>query len=220
MKKFCPNCGKPVKESDNVCGNCGYRLKQPAVKQPVSRRETVTPSSSPKASHNHRKSNPWPVFFAVVIGLLIVGGGGYWAFNHFYGVNNSNANMSTSQSQMSNTASSSQASISQENNQSSKYNNEEWMLMGYLAYKNKSIGNVDSTINTISDDFSKGDLRARKNSENSYTLSNQYGSVDVQVNEDDVVVTNDGTTRTSKTDLEKMFSGKDNQINSMVKYLN
>lgn len=220
MKKFCPNCGKPVKGSDNVCGNCGYRLKQTAVKQPVSRRETVTPSSSPKVSYNHRKSNPWPVFFAVVIGLLIVGGGGYWAFNHFYGVNNSSENMSTSQSQMSNTASSSQASISQENNQSSKYNNEEWMLMGYLAYKNKSIGNVDSTINTISDDFSKGDLRARKNSDNSYTLSNQYGSVDVQVNEDDVVVTNDGTTRTSKTDLEKMFSGKDNQINSMVKYLN
>lgn len=92
--------------------------------------------------------------------------------------------------------------------------------MGYLAYKNKSIGNVDSTINTISDDFSKGNLRARKNSDDSYTLSNQYGSVDVQINEDDVVVTNDGTTRTSKTDLEKMFSGKDNQINSMTKYLN
>lgn len=210
MNKFCPNCGKPVKEKDNICENCSYRLKQTPVNKPVSRMETVNSNTIPSSP---KKSNPWPVIFAVVVGLLIAGGVGYWAFNYFYGVNNT-----ASTTEKSSTATTS--SMSQDNKRTSKYNNEEWMLMGYLAYKNKSIGNVDSTINSIASDFNKGDLLARKNSADSYTLSNQYGSVDVQVNEDDVVVTNDGTTRTSKENLEKMFSGKNNQISSMTKYLN
>ncbi|QNQ82196.1 zinc-ribbon domain-containing protein [Lactobacillus sp. PV037] len=33
MKKFCPNCGKPVNPTDKVCGNCGHRLSD--QKEPV-----------------------------------------------------------------------------------------------------------------------------------------------------------------------------------------
>ncbi|QNQ83695.1 hypothetical protein FP435_04175 [Lactobacillus sp. PV037] len=102
----------------------------------------------------------------------------------------------------------------------SDFSNNEWMLMGYLTYKDKSINNLQSTIQEIEDDFAKRDLTAQKNSESSYTLSNQYGSVDVNIKEDKVVISNDGVTTVSKDELAKAFSGKMSSIKAMIKYIN
>lgn len=131
-------------------------------------------------------------------------------------VKNSNEQASSANNQ----AATSQTNSSQEKESNeTKFSNNEWMLMGYLAYKNKSVNNLDSTINSISDDLKGGNLEAAKKSDNSYTLSNQYGSVDVKVNARDVVVTGDGVTRTSKKDLEKLFAGQVNSIAAMSKYV-
>ena len=35
MAKFCSNCGKPVSESSNFCGACGFRLLRQETAQPV-----------------------------------------------------------------------------------------------------------------------------------------------------------------------------------------
>lgn len=119
-----------------------------------------------------------------------------------------------------NQAATSQTNSSQEKESNeAKFSNNEWMLMRYLSYKNKSVNNLDSTVNSISDDFKADNLEATKKSDDSYTLSNKYGSVDVKVNARDVVVTGDGVTRTSKKDLEKMFAGQMTSIAAMSKYI-
>lgn len=237
MNKFCPNCGKPVDKNDKVCGNCGYRLKAqaPSVK-PVS---TVQVKKRPKPAP---KRNRWIVPLAILVGVLVVGGAGYWAYNQFYGQNNQasvapkqqSSSTSTSQNKRVESSSSSEdtsqensssatekSTSSESNKESSKYTNEEWMLMGYLAYKNKNLGgSVDSTIGSVMKEFSSGDLESVKESNDSYSLSNQYGSVDVKVNANDVVVTNDGVTRTSKEDLERMFEDDTHEVWLMTKYTN
>ena len=79
---------------------------------------------------------------------------------------------------------------------------------------------MDSTIGSVMKEFSSGDLESVKESNDSYSLSNQYGSVDVKVNANDVVVTNDGVTRTSKEDLERMFEDDTHEVWLMTKYTN
>lgn len=113
------------------------------------------------------------------------------------------------------------------NTQSSKsednYSNDEWMLMGYMAYahdnyvQSRHIQNNSDLVTDVSEDLDDGSLKVEKNSANTYTLSNKFGSVDVTVEEDDVKVENDGTTTTSKTELKRTFAQFENKIQSMTK---
>ena len=123
------------------------------------------------------------------------------------------------QSSVSNLKSTDQSSNKNLNSKDRSFSNNEWMLMGYLFYKNKDVNNLQSTIQNTSNDFNNGNLIAHKNSDNSYTLSNQYGSVDVKVENSEVIVTNDGTTISSKGELVKLFTGKEEDIKKMVKYV-
>lgn len=113
------------------------------------------------------------------------------------------------------------------NTQSSKsednYSNDEWMLMGYMAYahdnyvQSRHIQNNSDLVTDVGEDLDDGSLKVEKNSANTYTLSNKFGSVDVTVEEDDVKVENDGTTTTSKTELKRTFAQFENKIQSMTK---
>lgn len=51
VKKVCPNCGKPVKDTDDVCSNCGQKLKR----------------ASYKSHKKHKKAGLW-----IGLGLLVV----------------------------------------------------------------------------------------------------------------------------------------------------
>ncbi|GAA3639021.1 hypothetical protein GCM10022297_16530 [Lactobacillus hamsteri] len=113
------------------------------------------------------------------------------------------------------------------NTQSSKsednYSNDEWMLMGYMAYahdnyvQSRHIQNNSDLVTDVSEDLDDGSLKVEKNSANTYTLSNKFGSVDVTVENDDVKVENDGTTTTSKTELKRTFAQFENKIQAMTK---
>lgn len=100
-----------------------------------------------------------------------------------------------------------------------EFSNDEWMLMGYMAYARKNHSNEKNSelVNEIADELNDGDLKAVKNSNNTYTLSNQYGSVDVIVKDSQVEVTNDGTTINSKANLKKMFNSYQIKLSQMVK---
>lgn len=220
MKKFNPNSGKSVDKSAKTSGSHMKHLSNISP-LPSDKVENITTPAT--------KRNRWVIPLAILVGVLVVGGAGYWAYNQFYGQNNQASvapkqqSSSTSTSQNKSVESSSSGDASQEssssaaekstssesNKESSKYTNEEWMLMGYLAYKNKRLGgSMDSTISSVRDEFSDEDLEVAKESDDTYSFANQYGSVDVKVNANDVVVTNDGVVRTSKEDLEHMFADK------------
>ena len=94
-----------------------------------------------------------------------------------------------------------QKSVTSSSKKESNINNDEWMMMGYVAYRAKD----------------SNDLSATRNSANSYTFSNDYGSVDVKVENDKVVVSNDGTSTFSKDKLEDSFNGDMKTIQKLAK---
>ncbi|GBG04653.1 zinc-ribbon domain-containing protein [Lactobacillus rodentium] len=232
MKKFCPNCGKPVKDTDNVCGNCGYELKKKETNNsPVNRsvakgniahsnKKTLsnTRASYMEKNHNpkHNKTIMW--ICGGVLAAVIIGGGIF--AGHQY-VSNKNAEVKTTQSSKPTTKKATPATKkNQESNHqnSSEYSNDEWMMMGYIAYKAKDSGTTQA-IDDVKNYFSDGELTAHKNSSTSYTLSNEYGSVDVDVKDDEVVVSNDGTSTFSKDTLKKSFSNDLSTIKSLVSHI-
>ena len=233
MKKFCPNCGKPVKETDNVCGNCGHQLKQTPVSNQT---ETSFPPTSPQKSDSvqntranyavknkgHKKGIMWTC--AAVLAVVIIGGGIFAGHQYL-----TNKNHQTEMAQDNNMKSSKKAakSSTKENNRTenseedqadntdSNISADEWMMMGYIAYKAKD-SDTTQAIDDVKNYFNDGDLKAYKNSDGSYTLTNEYGSVDVDVKEDEVVVSNDGTSTFSKYTLKDNFGGEMSTIESLT----
>ena len=232
MKKFCPNCGKPVKDTDNVCGNCGYKLKKKATNNSTANRSVANENiahsdkntlSNTRASYMEKNHNPkhnktimW--ICGGVLAVVIIGGGIF--AGHQY-VNNKNAEVKTTQSSKPTAKKAIPApKKKQKSNQqnASEYSNDEWMMMGYIAYKAKD-SNTSQAIDDVKDYFSDGELTAHKNSSTSYTLSNEYGSVDVDVKDDEVVVSNDGTSTFSKDTLKQNFSNDLSTIKSLVSHI-
>ena len=67
MKKVCPNCGKPVKDTDKNCGNCGYPLKR----------------AGNKRLSNNKKHVKTIMWGCIGIILVIILGGGYYSFHQY-----------------------------------------------------------------------------------------------------------------------------------------
>lgn len=112
-------------------------------------------------------------------------------------------------------------------NQTSYFSNDEWMLMGYMAYardnyeKSRHVKSISDLINAVQQDLNDDNLNCQKISDNSYSLSNGFGSVNVKVNSDTVKVTGDGTTINNKSALASKFANFKDQIsnlkNSLIK---
>ena len=229
MKKFCPNCGKPVKETDNICGNCGHKLNKPSVSNQT--KASLTPNSSKNndtvpstratyATQNkdHKKGVMWTC--AGILAVVIIGGGIFAGHQYVTSKNNQATTAQNSKLKSSNKVaqSSTKKSTKTSHQEHSEYSNDEWMMMGYIAYKAKD-SNTSQAIDDVKDYFSDGKLTAHKNSSTSYTLSNEYGSVDVDVKDDEVVVSNDGTSTFSKDTLKQSFSNDLSTIKSLVSYI-
>ena len=109
-----------------------------------------------------------------------------------------------------------QKSVTTSSKKESNINNDEWMMMGYVAYRAKDSNGSDA-LNEVESNLNSNDLSATRNSANSYTFSNDYGSVDVKVENDKVVVSNDGTSTFSKDKLEDSFNGDMKTIQKLAK---
>ncbi|MBP2057764.1 uncharacterized protein YxeA [Lactobacillus colini] len=108
--------------------------------------------------------------------------------------------------------------ISKDNKSKEVFSNDEWMLMGYMAYARKNHNNEATAklIEDIAQELSDDVLNIVKNSDNTYTLSNKYGSVNVEVGINQVKVTNDGITINSKIELKKTFGLYKNKLARMT----
>lgn len=108
------------------------------------------------------------------------------------------------------------------NGQDEKYSTDQWMLMGYMAYaydnyvQSRHISNNSEMVTDVKEDLDNGDLKANRESANSYTLTNKFGSVGVTVQTDTVKVTGDGETTTAKSELEHKFGAYADKIKSMT----
>lgn len=81
MKKFCPNCGKPVDPDEKFCSSCGQNL----VNRPQAVNNSQLTQAQPQSQTintqvvgdaHPRKSKKW-LIFSIIIALLVVGGGTY-----------------------------------------------------------------------------------------------------------------------------------------------
>ena len=108
------------------------------------------------------------------------------------------------------------------NSSEGQYSTDEWMLMGYMAYahdnyvQSRHIKNTSDLVTDVGEDLSDGSLKAENNGNNAYRLTNKFGSVDVTVENDDVKVTGDGSTYTSKSELKDTFGSYAGQIKKMT----
>lgn len=108
-------------------------------------------------------------------------------------------------------------------NITAQFSNDEWMLMGYMAYahdnyvQSRHIKNTADLVNDVSEDLTNGDLKATKSGDTNYQLGNKFGSVNVVVEDSDVKVTGDGDFTTAKTELKNKFGTYTSQIQKMTK---
>lgn len=97
--KFCPNCGQPIKPTDDFCPNCGFdlrkaRLEAQSTQEPAStspaeapkatQSATVAASTQPAQQQVHKRRRwPWIVVGAVVVllGAAYLGGSMYYGQN-------------------------------------------------------------------------------------------------------------------------------------------
>ncbi|GAA3639011.1 hypothetical protein GCM10022297_16520 [Lactobacillus hamsteri] len=81
MKRFCPNCGKPVDPDEKFCSSCGQNL----VNRPQAVNNSQLMQAQPQsqtintqvvANARPRKSKKW-LILSIIVALLVVGGGTY-----------------------------------------------------------------------------------------------------------------------------------------------
>lgn len=115
-------------------------------------------------------------------------------------------------------------SMTHKKHHTKEYSNDQWMLMGYMAYarngyeESRHIKNTQELVDDVAQDLKNGDLTAEQTDKNAYHLTNKYGSVDATVNTDDVKITGDNTTTFSKDELRDKFSSYD-EIGSMTQFI-
>lgn len=220
-EKHCGNCGAKLAEGERFCHNCGADVTKFDTEDSadqISENPKVTRISlneANKLSSNAIKNIIWIVGLSVLL-LAVVGAGYYIHVKENNDVNVTNIKKAHSKGS---------ARIERKNNSSnskksamSEYSTKEWVLMGYISYARKNY-NADSTsdlISQISSDLKDGTMTVQKKDSQSYTFTNRYGSVDVKVDANEVEVTNDGDTVTSKTELKQQFAGYSNRIKNVV----
>lgn len=229
MKKFCPHCGTPITGKEKFCKNCGtalqnsgQRAKNPSqpVQNSVSKQpQSVQPSMQHRTTQRQRlykpkKSNKKIIALCVAAAIILIAIGGAWFFTQ---KSNNEAGVSTPKQTKTHKKAAKKPAKKKE------YPNNLWMLMGYMNYarknyeKSKNVHNTGDLVKAVGSDFSDGTLRVQPNSNKSFTVSNDYGSVDVAVNKNNVKVTNDGTTVATKTELKKTFGKYKKQIQQISK---
>lgn len=219
-KKFCPNCGQPLKADSVFCPNCGFNV------------HSKTPKSDQRINHTQRvqqiskkRKSKLGIVIASCILLLLVGGiTGFYFYNQHYdqaaviahskkGTKKQNLRVKKNKNN----------ADKNKNSQKKDYSNAIWMLMGYMAYARKNYEdgqNVTSTselVDAVVKDFKDDTLTATKKSSTTYNVSNNYGDVDVEVKPSEVKVTNDGTTITPKSELKETFNKHITKISPVVK---
>lgn len=101
------------------------------------------------------------------------------------------------------------------------FNNNDWLMMGYMAYarhnyeESRRVKNTAELVSDIEKDLQRGALKAKKEDRQTYILSNKYGSVNGYVKKNEVEITGDGVTATSKKALKSTFSSYQEQIREM-----
>ena len=229
MKKFCPHCGTPITGKEKFCKNCGtalqnsgQRAKNPSqpVQNSVSKQpQSVQPSMQHRTTqwqrpYKTKKSNKKIIAICVAAAIILIAIGGAWFFTQ---KSNNEASVSTSKQTKTHKKAAKKPAKKKE------YPNNLWMLMGYMNYarknyeKGKNVHNTGDLVKAVGSDFSDGTLRVQPNSNKSFTVSNDYGSVDVAVNKNNVKVTNDGMTVATKTELKKTFGKYKKQIQQISK---
>ena len=219
-KKFCPNCGHPLKQDVDFCPSCGFKVhsKKQTSDQRVNHTQRVQQISK-------KRMSKLGIVIASYILLLLVGGiTGFYFYNQH---NDRAAVISHSKkgTKKQNTMGKKNKNNADKNkdSQNKDYSNAIWMLMGYMAYARKNYEdgqNVTSTselVDAVVKDFKDDTLTATKKSSTIYNISNDYGDVDVEVKPSEVKVTNDGTTVTPKSELKETFNKYTTKISPVVK---
>ncbi|MFQ3624076.1 zinc ribbon domain-containing protein [Lactobacillus johnsonii] len=219
-KKFCPNCGQPLKADSVFCPNCGFNV------------HSKTPKSDQRINHTQRvqqiskkRKSKLGIVIASCILLLLVGGiTGFYFYNqhHDQAAVIAHSKKGTKKQNLRVKKNKNNADKNK-NSQKKDYSNAIWMLMGYMAYARKNYEdgqNVTSTselVDAVVKDFKDDTLTATKKSSTTYNVSNNYGDVDVEVKPSEVKVTNDGTTVTPKSELKETFNKYTTKISPVVK---
>lgn len=222
MKNFCPNCGTPLKPGAEFCPNCGTKIK----KKP----NMTQPAPAPMSPKKPKKNNNVKIIVGALVAIVTICAVIFVVIYHNESSNMQNETKSamthkSKKKVKKNTDQSAPSNSSQNSSDSENYSNDEWMLMGYMAYaydnyvESDNISNNSELVDAVQDDLSNGDLEVKKNSDTTYTLTNKYGSVDATVTSDNVEVSNDGDTTTAKSELEKKFSSYKDQIQKMTSYI-
>lgn len=226
MKNFCPKCGNSLKPNAKFCPKCGTKIESK-----VSPRQNMTEQvvqQVPKKPKKFKNYKAFIIAMAVII-VAIAGGFGFVIYQK-----NSQASKATSVlTHKSNKAATKKTNnAAQSDNQSasqndSNYSIDEWMLMGYMAYahdnyvESRHISGTSDLVEDVGEDIANSDLKVDKNSDTSYTLTNKFGSVDVDVDSNDVKVKADNgdEVTTDKDKLEDTFSSYKGQIQKMTSYI-
>lgn len=79
--KICQTCGVSNDIKNDFCDQCGAPFAGTAPKQAPAPEPTYSRTKGPYAGVPQRKSNPAGIIIGVVAGLLVLGVGGYFAYN-------------------------------------------------------------------------------------------------------------------------------------------
>lgn len=102
-----------------------------------------------------------------------------------------------------------------------QFSNNEWLIMGYTAYarhnyeQSRHVHTTAQLVKDIEEDLQSGALKAKREDERTYILSNKYGSVNGYVKNKEVKITGDGVTINSKASLSKIFAHNQEQVREM-----
>ena len=164
-EKLCQTCGTPNDIKNDFCDQCGAPFAGTAPKRSMSE-PTYSRTQGPYAGVPQRKSNPAGIIIGVVAGLLVLGVGGYFAYNTLNKPANEPTSVakSSSKAKSSTVKESSSAASSSSETSSSKSNFDEAKVKEIVA---SDIGGIagDKTVYV-----------APMNEDTSYLLNNQTQS--------------------------------------------
>lgn len=164
-EKLCQTCGTPNDIKNDFCDQCGAPFAGTAPKRSMPE-PTYSRTQGPYAGVPQRKSNPAGIIIGVVAGLLVLGVGGYFAYNTLNKPANEPTSVvkSSSKAKSSTVKESSSAASSSSETSSSKSNFDEAKVKEIVA---SDIGGIagDKTVYV-----------APMNEDTSYLLNNQTQS--------------------------------------------
>lgn len=164
-EKLCQTCGTPNDIKNDFCDQCGAPFVGTAPKRSMPE-PTYSRTQGPYAGVPQRKSNPAGIIIGVVAGLLVLGVGGYFAYNTLNKPANEPTSVakSSSKAKSSTVKESSSAASSSSETSSSKSNFDEAKVKEIVA---NDIGGIagDKTVYV-----------APMNEDTSYLLNNQTQS--------------------------------------------